>query len=378
MTRITGSAQKTRRWTKGGSLPKSGQVGTSGKRLLCWLRRKELADASNDHQSSTTACTLDGTEPSRKFAAAASQLAPSSGNGAHSLDKILPEFLRKVIWELFSSEKRVRRDVEMTRAGKAPAPSFANRMVDGDGTSPGRESESRIFSGSDVVVISNKIPLWKRSLDLACVLLSLPVWLPLMVLVMLWIKIASPGPIFYRQARVGYRGKRFMIFKFRSMTVNAEARSHQQHLESLMRANSPMTKLDASGDSRLIAGGRILRAGGLDELPQIFNVLRGEMSLVGPRPCLPYEFERYEPWQRARVNAPPGLTGYWQVNGKNKTTFSEMIEMDILYSKKMSVWLDLTIMRKTVPAIILQILESQSRARAQSRARIPLVRQRQH
>jgi len=145
-----------------------------------------------------------------------------------------------------------------------------------------------------------------------------------------------------------------------------------------MRANSPMTKLDASGDLRLIAGGRIMRAGGLDELPQIFNVLRGEMSLVGPRPCLPYEFERYEPWQRALVNAPPGLTGYWQVNGKNRTTFSEMIEMDILYSKKMSVWLDLTIMLKTVPAIILQILESQSRARRQSGGRIPLVRERQH
>src|SRR5207244_11003909 len=143
-------------------------------------------------------------------------------------------------------------------------------------------------------------------------------------------------------------GKRFMIFKFRSMKVNAEAQSHQQHLESLMRANSPMTKLDASGDLRLIAGGRIMRAGGLDELPQIFNVLGGEMSLVGPRPCFPHEFERYEPWQRARVNAPPGLTGYWQVNGKNRTTFSEMIEMDILYSKKMSVWLDLTIMLKKV------------------------------
>jgi lipopolysaccharide/colanic/teichoic acid biosynthesis glycosyltransferase len=282
-----------------------------------------------------------------------------------------------VIWELFSSEKRVRRDVEITRDGQAPFPSLANRMVDGDGTSPGRESKPRIFSANDVVIFS-KIPLWKRGLDLACVLLSLPIWLPLMVCVMLWIKVASPGPIFYRQARVGYRGKRFMIFKFRSMRVNAEARSHQQHLESLMRANSPMTKLDASGDSRLIAGGRILRAGGLDELPQIFNVLRGEMSLVGPRPCLPYEFERYQPWQRERVDAPPGMTGYWQVYGKNKTTFSEMIEMDIFYSKKMSVRLDLTIMLKTVPAIILQILESQSRARGQSGAHIPLARQRQH
>jgi lipopolysaccharide/colanic/teichoic acid biosynthesis glycosyltransferase len=101
-----------------------------------------------------------------------------------------------------------------------------------------------------------------------------------------------------------------------------------------------------------------LRAAGLDELPQLFNVLLGEMSLVGARPCTVHEFERYQPWQRERVHTPPGLTGYWQVNGKNKTTFSEMIEMDIFYGKNMSVGLDLSIMARTVPAIISQILES--------------------
>jgi lipopolysaccharide/colanic/teichoic acid biosynthesis glycosyltransferase len=103
----------------------------------------------------------------------------------------------------------------------------------------------------------------------------------------------------------------------------------------------------------------------LDELPQIFNVIRGEMSLVGPRPCLPYEFQRYERWQQERVNAAPGLTGYWQVNGKNKTTFSEMIEMDIYYSRNMSLLLDLTIIFKTLPAITRQVLEAQTRARRQ-------------
>ncbi len=109
-----------------------------------------------------------------------------------------------------------------------------------------------------------------------------------------------------------------------------------------------------------------MRATGLDELPQIFNVIRGDMSLVGPRPCLPYEFQRYEPWQQARVNAAPGLTGYWQVNGKNKTTFAEMIDMDIFYSKNMSLWLDLSIMSKTIPAIIQQVLEARSRSRKDS------------
>lgn len=119
-----------------------------------------------------------------------------------------------------------------------------------------------------------------------------------------------------------------------------------------------MTKLDLAGDPRLITGGRFLRASGLDELPQIFNVLRGEMSLVGPRPCLPHEFARYGLWQQERVNAPPGLTGFWQVNGKNKTTFSEMIAMDIFYARNMSVWLDLQIILKTIPALVEQTRET--------------------
>src|SRR6266853_6715519 len=102
----------------------------------------------------------------------------------------------------------------------------------------------------------------------------------------------------------------------------------------------------------------LFRAMGLDELPQLFNVLRGDMSLVGPRPCTPHEFSRYQVWQQERVNAQPGLTGYWQVNGKNKTTFTEMINMDIFYTKNMSLWLDLTIMVKTFPAVLTQVIEA--------------------
>ena len=149
-----------------------------------------------------------------------------------------------------------------------------------------------------------------------------------------------------------------MMLKFRTMKVNVETQSHERHLEQLIHADCPMTKLDASGDPRIISGGTILRATGLDELPQLFNVLRREMSFVGPRPCTPHEFQRYQPWQKERVNAAPGLTGYWQVNGKNKTTFTEMIKMDIFYTKNMSFWLDLTIMLKTFPAIFMQLVES--------------------
>jgi exopolysaccharide production protein ExoY len=205
-------------------------------------------------------------------------------------------------------------------------------------------------------------PGWKSALDITCILLSLPVWLPLMLLLMLVTRIASPGPIFYRQERVGFGGRHFFIWKFRTMKLSAETQTHERYFEKLMQVDCPMTKLDAYGDPRLAPFGRILRASGLDELPQIFNVICSEMSLVGPRPCTPNEFAGYKPWQRERVNGLPGLTGYWQVNGKNKTTFNEMIAMDLFYLKNMSILLDLKIMLKTGPAIAWQLFESRPAA----------------
>jgi len=201
------------------------------------------------------------------------------------------------------------------------------------------------------------LPTWKRLLDLFIVALLFPFWLPIMTLIALWVAVTSPGPIFYRQPRIGLRGRRFMIVKFRTMKVNAETHVHEAYLEHLIVSDRPMIKLDAT-DPRLILGGRILRATGFDELPQIFNVLRGEMSVVGPRPCTVTEFERYAPEQRARANALPGLTGLWQVNGKNRTTFREMIEMDIFYSRNISLSLDLKIILRTLPAILGQLSDS--------------------
>ncbi|MFZ0916518.1 MAG: sugar transferase [Candidatus Udaeobacter sp.] len=203
-----------------------------------------------------------------------------------------------------------------------------------------------------------RVPRWKASLDITCILLLLPIWLPLMILLMLVTRMASPGPIFYRQERIGLDGRHFFIWKFRTMRLSAETQTHERYFENLMRVDCPMTKLDAYGDPRLAPFGRVLRASGLDELPQIFNVLHGEMSLVGPRPCTPNEFDRYEPWQRQRVNCLPGLTGYWQVNGKNKTTFRQMIEMDLFYLKNTSIWLDLKIMLKTGTVMTGQLFES--------------------
>ncbi|MEP7072383.1 MAG: sugar transferase [Verrucomicrobiota bacterium] len=201
------------------------------------------------------------------------------------------------------------------------------------------------------------IPGWKRGLDLFLIVLSLPLWLPLVSLIALWVGIVSPGPIFYRQARVGLRARRFMILKFRTMKVNSDTRAHEAYLERLMVSETPMVKLDSHGDPRLITGGRLLRAMGLDELPQLFNVIAGEMSLVGPRPCTVNEFEHFDPVCRSRVGAVPGLTGYWQVNGKNNTTFRQMIDMDIYYVRNMSLGLDVSILLRTIPALGKQIAE---------------------
>lgn len=222
------------------------------------------------------------------------------------------------------------------------------------GSEPAREPHLDPSVAKELAVA---LPRWKRGLDLFVVALLFPIWLPVMTLIALWVAVTSPGPIFYRQPRIGFKGRRFMLIKFRTMKVNAETHVHEAYLEHLIVSDRPMIKLDAT-DPRLILGGRFLRATGLDELPQIFNVLRGEMSLVGPRPCTITEFERYAPEQRARVNALPGLTGLWQVNGKNQTTFREMIQMDIFYSRNISFSLDLKIILRTFPAIFGQLCDS--------------------
>ena len=203
----------------------------------------------------------------------------------------------------------------------------------------------------------SEVPKWKRFLDLGCILLSLPLWLPVMGLISLAIMVVSPGPIFFRQERIGYRGKRFSCLKFRTMLVGADTSLHKSHLHGLMTSRAPMKKLDVAGDPRLIPLGALLRSTGLDELPQIINVLRGDMSLVGPRPCVPYEYEAYRPWQKERIKGLPGLTGLWQVSGKNKTTFEQMIHLDISYLRSKSIWLDLGIMLKTAPALLQQVKE---------------------
>ncbi len=207
---------------------------------------------------------------------------------------------------------------------------------------------------------------WKRALDLTCIFISLPFTLPLMILIVLWVRMVSRGPALFRQERVGQNGNRFVLYKFRSMKMNAGTSRHETYLRHLVRSDSPMIKLDLLCDSRLIPGGCFLRAAGLDELPQLLNVLRGEMSLVGPRPCLPQEYGYFSERQRERFAALPGLTGSWQVSGKNQTTFSEMNVMDICYVREASLELDLSIMMRTPAALLGQMCQAFQQDRSSS------------
>ena len=209
-------------------------------------------------------------------------------------------------------------------------------------------------------------PIWKRCLDLILLMLGLPVILPVMLVVGLLVKIVSKGPMFFRQERIGYRGKPFTVWKFRTMHANADPGLHREHVGKLIANNLPLTKLDMKGDKRVIPCGAILRAASLDEIPQLINVFMGEMSLVGPRPCMDYEYKQLLPWHRQRFNTPPGMTGLWQAKRKADTSFVQMMQMDLFYVANRSLWLDLMILLQTPLAVLGQLKDSRSARRLQS------------
>jgi lipopolysaccharide/colanic/teichoic acid biosynthesis glycosyltransferase len=224
------------------------------------------------------------------------------------------------------------------------------------------------FSGVDMAQVARpveeleseflcRIPFWKRAIDVAGSLFALILLAPLFLLVSIFIKVVSPGPVFFRQERVGYLGRIFTIWKFRTMHVNADTAVHKQYLRELINNEKTMTKLDNGRDKRIIPFAGILRASGIDELPQLFNVLLGDMSLVGPRPCIPYEAKEFDGWQMRRFDTVPGLTGLWQVSGKNKTTFKQMMRLDIAYARKRAFLMDMKIFLKTLPAVVDQVAD---------------------
>ena len=189
----------------------------------------------------------------------------------------------------------------------------------------------------------------KRSLDLCGSLAGLIITAPIFIVVAMLIKLTSEGPVFYRQQRVGKMGHLFTFLKFRTMRADNNPAIHKKYVQSLICGKAPAADgvYKLANDPRITKIGSLLRKTSLDELPQLFNVLMGDMSLVGTRPPIPYEVEVYEPWHHVRLFVKPGITGLWQISGRNRTSFREMVMLDIHYMTYFSVWNDLKILFKT-------------------------------
>ena len=188
----------------------------------------------------------------------------------------------------------------------------------------------------------------KRAFDLLVASLALVLLIPIIPLIAVMIKLDTPGPVFFRQRRVGRAGRVFHFYKFRSMFAGADER--KKEVEALNEQDGPVFKVRS--DPRVTNVGRFLRRSSLDEIPQIFNVVKGEMSIVGPRPPLPSEVESYQPWHRRRLDVTPGITCLWQISGRSHLSFNEWMRLDIEYLKNRSMKTDLLIFFKTIPAVI--------------------------
>jgi undecaprenyl-phosphate galactose phosphotransferase len=194
----------------------------------------------------------------------------------------------------------------------------------------------------------------KRIFDIAVAFLMILVLSPLLLLIAILVKISSSGPVLFNQVRIGRYGKPFKFYKFRSMRViSGEDEERRQRMIEFMKNNkSSGTDTKIINERRVTWIGKIIRKTSLDELPQLFNVLKGEMSLVGPRPCLPYEYDNYDEWQKRRLSAIPGCTGVWQICGRSSVSFKDSIVLDLYYINNMSPWFDLQLMFKTIPAML--------------------------
>jgi lipopolysaccharide/colanic/teichoic acid biosynthesis glycosyltransferase len=195
-----------------------------------------------------------------------------------------------------------------------------------------------------------------RALDIVAASLLLILAAPLMLAIAIAVRIDSPGPAFFRQRRVGLNQREFTVYKFRSMRLDADEERHRRYVSALITGDGDETGGEnlykLAVDDRITPVGRLIRSWSLDELPQLFNVVLGDMSLVGPRPAIPYEVESYPTWYLKRFAVKPGLTGLWQVNGRNQRTYEEMVSLDIVYAEKRSFLGDLAILARTPKAVL--------------------------
>lgn len=224
---------------------------------------------------------------------------------------------------------------------------------------PGQPVDLKLYPDSSRPEGRRAAQAAKRAMDIAGSLFALVLLAPVYLVIAILIKLTSKGPVLFRQSRMGYCGRPFTFLKFRSMYVNSDAAIHREYVARLIAGKIENGK-DGNGsgvfkitnDPRITPLGRLLRKTSLDELPQFFNVLKGEMSLIGPRPPVPYEFEQYDLWHRRRVlETKPGITGLWQVRGRSRTSFDEMVRLDLEYVRSWSIWLDFKILLLTPGAV---------------------------
>lgn len=194
----------------------------------------------------------------------------------------------------------------------------------------------------------------KRAFDLVAALALLALLSPVLLIAALCVKLSSPGPVLFRQRRIGQDGRPFEMLKLRTMVANADSAIHQAYVAKLIRgeAGAEGGQFKLAADPRITPVGRWLRKLSIDELPQLVNVVKGEMSLVGPRPPLAYEYELYDERARQRLSVRPGITGLWQVSGRNQLDFHQMVDLDLAYIARWSLWLDLTIVLRTPLALV--------------------------
>jgi lipopolysaccharide/colanic/teichoic acid biosynthesis glycosyltransferase len=211
---------------------------------------------------------------------------------------------------------------------------------------------------AQVVKQPRAVNILRRGFDLSFSLALILLLSPLLIGIALAVRLDSRGSALFRQRRVGHNEREFTLYKFRSMRVDADPRGHQEYVTALIKGENASQESGGESlyklavDNRITPVGRWIRRWSLDEFPQLFNVVKGDMTLVGPRPAIPYEVSEYPSWYRQRFSVKPGLTGYWQVSGRNERTYEEMVRLDIEYAERRSLGLDLLILLKT-PWVVL-------------------------
>ena len=332
------------------------------------IRERKRADRSNQPLGLLLVTLDEQTSPSsdRGRAVVAGLMAAKRDThiagwfeGRRTIGLIVPEIPAPVPLFAHALEGRVRQELEHrldTHAVQRLSIQLHAHPNPKDGTAEGLSPVDPLLPRRKGAALYDGL---KRVLDLAGSLTLLAILSPLLVLIAGLVKLKSPGPVFFRQVRMGQGMKPFTMLKFRTMHVNTGHALHHEFVTSFIKSGPQAQEAGRNGmfkitsDPRVTTVGRILRKTSLDELPQLWNVVRGDMSLVGPRPPLQYEVEQYQPWHCRRVlEAKPGITGLWQVAGRSRTTFDEMVRLDLRYAKACSLWTDVKILLATPAAVI--------------------------